>query len=115
MAGLTETEGTSVLSDVMLMRIAQRVRKEQMYPLTANLLQSVDYLHTVEDDFAELRRVDHAFLIMVEWRTQLRIRRRDAAASEMVKMLKEADMDPHLVCQVCVTDNHSLRILGRHS
>ena len=28
LAGLTETEGTAVLSDVMLMRIAQRVRKD---------------------------------------------------------------------------------------
>ena len=91
------------------MRIAQRVRKEHMHPLTANLLQSVDYLYTVEDDFAELRRTDHAFLIMVEWRTQLRIQRRDATADEMVKMLKEADMEHHLVCQVCVTYSRSLK------
>ena len=48
---------------------------------------------------------------MVEWRTQLRIQRRDAAAAEMVKLLKDEDMDPHLVCQVYVTDNHSLKCI----
>ena len=101
LAGLTETEGTTVLSDVMLMRIAQRVRKEHMHPLTANLLQYVDYLDTVEDDFAELRRADHAFLIMVEWRKRQRIQRRDPTAGVMLQMLKDTDMDHHLVCQVC--------------
>ena len=71
-----------------------------MHPMTAQLIQSVDFLYTVEKDYSEMRRADQAFLVMVEWRKRLRYQRIDACAGEMANNLKEADINKHIMCRV---------------
>ena len=82
------------------MRIAQRLRTEHLYPLTAGLLETVSYLETIKSDFADLREADHAFLVMAEWRKLIRNERGDTSAAAMVKLLKDANINIHVVCQV---------------
>ena len=87
------------------MRLAQRLRTKHLYPLTAGLFESVTYLEDVKADFADLRQADHAYLVMAEWRKRTRNRSRnedrDTTAGKMVKILKDAQIDHHLVCLVC--------------
>ena len=82
------------------MKIAQRIREEHMHPLTANLVEYDAYLGTVENNFPDMTRSDHAFLVMVEWRRRLRNERKNATAEKIVEVLKAANIDHHLVCLV---------------
>ena len=102
---MTKDENSTHLSDVILMRIAQRVRTEHLYPLTARLLETVKYLDDVKANFSDLEQADHAYLIMAEWRKRTRNKKsdRNTTAEKMVKIFKEGKIDHHLVCLVCGT------------
>ena len=102
--GLTLEENSTHLSDVILMRIAQRLRTEHLYPLTAGLLSTVKYLDYVKANFADLDHADHAYLVMTEWRKQTKNQRtdRDTTAEKLVKILEEGNIDHHLVCLVYI-------------
>ena len=82
------------------MRIAQRLQTKHLYPLTASLLESVAYLDSVKADFSDMRQADHAYLVMAEWRKLTRNDRGDTSAAQIVKYLKDAGIDIHLVCLV---------------
>ena len=103
--GLTKEENSTHLSDVILMRIAQRVGTEHLHPMTAGLLETVKYLDDVRANFSDLEQADHAYLVMAEWRKRTRNKKtdRDTTAEKMVKILKEGNIYHHLVCLVCRT------------
>ena len=89
------------LNDILLMRLAQRLKTEHLYPLTAAMLENDKYLDDVKADFADLHQSDHAYLVMAEWRKRTRNREGDTSAGEMVKLLKNLHIDHHLICLVC--------------
>ena len=104
--GLTEEEKCKQLSDVILIRLAQRLRKEYLYPLTACLFKTVKYLEDVQDDFPDLLQSDRTYLVMAEWRKQMSNRQqkddmKETTAGRIAEILKDADIDHHLVCLVC--------------
>ena len=101
--GLTKEEERKPLSDVILMRLAQRLRTDHLYALTTRLLKYVKYLDDIKVNFPDLEQSDHAYLVMVEWIKQTRNKRGDTSAGQMVKILKNANIDHHLVCLVCKT------------
>ena len=98
--GLTELESSAILSDIVLMRVGIRVKTEHMYPLTAELLESVEYFENLISENQELRQ-NHSFLVMVEWRRRIRNDKADASAGQLADVLKKANIDPHIVCLVC--------------
>ena len=98
--GLSKEEKGKYLNDVILMRLAHRVRTENLYPLTAELLDNVKYLEDVKTDFSDLRQAEHAYLVMAEWRKRTRNKRGDTSAGRIVEILKGLGIDQHLVCLV---------------
>ena len=82
------------------MRLAHLVRTDDLYPLTAELLDNVKYLEDVKTDFSDLRQAEHAFLVMVEWRKRMRNKRGDTSTGRIVEILKGVGIDKHLVCLV---------------
>ena len=99
--GLTEQENSSQLNDVMLLRIANRLRQEHLIPLAAGLLGSVKYLENIQANFSDLRMEEHAYLILAEWRKRTRNQRGNTSAQGIVKILMDVKIDHHLVCLVC--------------
>ena len=106
--GLTEEEKGKHLNDVMLMRLAHHLKAENLYPLTAELLENVKFLEDVKADFADLKQTDHACLVMVEWRKRVRNERGDTSAGRMAKILHDIKIDHHLVCLVIFFYTYSI-------
>ena len=100
--GLTEEEKCKQLTDVILMRLAYRLRTQNIYPLTKALVESIKFLEDVQADFADLKQAHHAYLVMVEWRKRVCNERGDTSAGRMVTILQDAKIDNHLVCLVCI-------------
>ena len=94
---MLEEEQYIFLNDVVLLRIAQRLRTEHLYPLTAALLETVDYVDDVKADFADLGQAEHAFLVMAEWRRRALNQKRNLTAGQLVEVLTEAKIDHHIV------------------
>ena len=88
------------LTDAILMRVARRVRPNSLYPLAANLLVNVDYLEDIKADFAEMKTAEIILLNMVEWKRRLVNERGDVSTRTLIKVIKESEIDEHIMCQV---------------
>ena len=83
------------------MRVAQRVGPDSLYPFAANLLENVDYLKETKADFAEMKTSEIVLLNLVEWKRRVINERGDVSAGALVKIIREAEIDEHIMCQVC--------------
>ena len=98
---MTKDEITINLNDAILMRVAQRVRPDFLYPLAANLLDNVEYLEHTKADFAEMKTSETVLLNLVEWKRRVVNERGDISAEALVKIIRDAGLDEHIMCQVC--------------
>ena len=101
--GLNPVELQTELDDIKLLRLARLLPPTRLILLCANLLDDIQFLDNLEQQYRGYKTSDYAFMILYEWKKSVKNTRKTPTAGCLKVVLDEdPQLNKHHLCQVYV-------------